>query len=284
MAKEKASEGSKSEVIPGGVKASDLPPSVGGTKGTTPTPATANPGHAPVTTDAVASTPPVPAAPPVGDKVPPFNETAATVAPPGAGKLPSGFLDDDAPPAGRSNLLPNRPDRDRGREREIDLDEDAPPLPPMRSGPTVHDLIEGFDAFATATQNGNPQQMWRNGTDVMSAFGALMDHDDGPEVAFALAPPTRGVKSAMPVVGMAQPRSLDRVGLKLATARNQLSTAVASGRSVQFAGGEPHPESGSPVAMGSPRGAEATAIDPQSLLVLFELVMKVWEMFRRKSG
>ena len=262
MADEK---GSKSKVVPGGTKAADFakdkdtatPPTPPGNAANANTPA-AGEGLAPVTTAAGMTTP-----------VPPSEKN---------------------PPVGAVGGLPN-PGVD-----EIDLDAPAPPLPPMRGGKrlkpldddefdddepataalpspiTVHDFVGNIKEFVAAIRDRDFPKAFRTAAFIISVYADLMDAESFGTFAFAKIPGT-----------MVAPLDIDRVGLALASCRNDLSAALA-GPGPKWTGGDPHPLSGSPMPMGVPAGGGAAAIDPQLFLVIFEVVSKLWEAFRKKRG
>lgn len=286
MAKAEKDSGNKSEVIPGGTKVSDLPKSVGGTKDGAPNTNTltdsANtaeltkgeaPKLAPVTTDAAAVTPKPPTAEPFAD--PGVIAGGRPERAPLSNRIPApneGAAKWDGKPL--RNLKGDGFDGD-----EIDLDADAPPLPVMRtpamammgsdSQPTVADLFAGFRKFARAVKARDWPTMFRTAGGLILVFSDIMDNGSHAGVTLADAEALAGA---------------DRLGVELATARNELSPVIAAGRGPQWFGGEPHPVSGAAVPLGVPKGADATAVDPQSLLVIFEAVMKLWEMFRKRRS
>lgn len=251
MAKDSKDTGSKSEAIPGGTKASDLPASVGGTSGQ----------PAPVTTDAASHTPSRTA----GESVPVRDVKPDDALAPSPGEFREGTL------RGRSF----------GPVRE---DEHFGPPPGMRAtssaaeGVSVGDMAGSVREFITRVRSHDWAGAWKAGAAVVHVFGDLMDSG-----AFSPLQISR-VASSSGVAPETRQRDTGRITSELASVRNELSGSLASGRRASWHGGEPHPHSGSPMPAGSPSQAERhTTIDPQGLLVLYELVQKCWQHFAESS-
>lgn len=237
------------------------------------------------------------AAPP--DVVPPINEQALTEVGPPTVPPPVGEADANAnpgaPPRSPGFAGPIRPSsvgaaRDRnmgpvppgGLDDEIDLDFASPPLPPARSSLaslmgasdelSVADLFQKFRDVVDGIKNRDVSAVWKSGGAVLLVFADLMDRG-----AFDF--------TTLPVVGIQSgAHPIDKLGLELAACRNDLSGLVTSGRAVNWAGGEPHPMSGAPMAMGAPVGSGDAKIDPGTVLIIYELVMKVWEAIQKRRN
>lgn len=272
MAKDSKDTGSKSEAIPGGTKASDLPASVGGTSGAsrsaadtssgaTPSPSTPSGQPAPVTTDAASHTPSRTA----GESVPVRDVKPDDALAPSPGEFREGTL------RGRSF----------GPVRE---DEHFGPPPGMRAtssaaeGVSVGDMAGSVREFITRVRSHDWAGAWKAGAAVVHVFGDLMDSG-----AFSPLQISR-VASSSEVAPETRKRDTGRITSELASVRNELSGSLASGRRASWHGGEPHPHSGSPMPAGSPSQAERhTTIDPQGLFVLYELVQKCRQHFAESS-
>lgn len=277
MAKDKDS---KSEAVPGGTKASDVPAKFGGTKGdapanppgddTTPTGRAAGTppdvergegdgpeSRAPVTTDAAAHTPTAPGAmgPPN-----PFADPARRRQAEGVN-----------PSVGRRDSIPaemRHPGDDTGRGGPSGFTGAAGGrLAGDHGEVTVADLMARFRDFAAAVRSREWSNVFRVGASIVSVFSDLMD---GPGLFGVTLEDAQALEKT------------DEVAAELASARNELTAGIATARRQRWEGGDPHPLSGSPMPTGSPKGAEAGFIDPQTLLVIFELISRVFEMFRRR--
>lgn len=254
----KAEKDTKSETIVGGTKPSDLPKAVGGTKDADQNPTTNPPAVseldklAPVTTDASAKTPTPP--------------TAAGAPRPAAASVPGvDEIDLDAP----NPPLP--PMRGGKRLKPLDEDEDGPTV--GKSGEkdplTVADFLGNVREFIGAVKTRDWPRAFRSAGGLVLIFSDLMD--SGNWSVFGTMDAGAGV-------------GIDKLGVDLERCRNDLSQVVAAGRGPNWAGGDPHPLSGSPMPQGVPMGADSAAIDPQLLLVLFELAKKLFDAFKKNRG
>lgn len=261
----KSEKDSKSEAIPGGSKPSDISKEFGGTKGVT-NPAPSVPAEA------------------LKDVTPTDAESLAPVTTDASAKTP-------VPPTA-SAAVPRRP-ADVVGTNEIDLDAPNPPLPKMSGGKRLKPLDDDFDDedAPTAGKAGDKDPL--TVTDflgnVREFIGAVKTRDwprafrsaGGLVLIFSDLMDTGGFN----LFGtMDAAVNIDKLGVELDRCRNDLSQVVAAGRGPNWAGGDPHPLSGSPMPQGVPMGADSAAIDPQLLLVLFELAKKLYDAFKRNRG
>jgi hypothetical protein len=142
---------------------------------------------------------------------------------------------------------------------------------------SVSDLAGNVREFISRVKARDWSGAWKSGGAIVSVFAGLMD--SGAFSPLKLQSPGRASFSPTGREGPTD-RDYDRLGVELASARNDLSTALASGRRASWTGGDPHPESGSPMPQGAaPAHERHAAIDPQAILVLYELVSKIWSHF-----
>jgi hypothetical protein len=241
----KDTKDNKSESIPGGTKAGDLPASVGGTKDAG---SQSQPGHAPVTTDAGAKTPAV------SDTMPgPGRDTGPT-----SGSV---FPDRDTTPTGRVS-----------KRDDLNDDDDFGPRAgkQQESVPTVRDVGEAVRGFVSAVKARNWSAAWSAGSALCAAFGQLMD--------------TGTLRAAVQTESAAGGAQFDTASAKLTSelesCRNDLSGIHTYGAKAAWSGG-PDPTSGSPMPQGTVPVAESAAfVNPQMILVLYELVSQVWSHVR----
>ena len=224
---------------------------VGGSKAADFKPGT----HAPVTTDAAAHTPPTHETGPATLDGKPVTLPLKPVVP-----------GDDTPttetPAERASRL-NKPFNSRRAEfiaRTLaEAEADANPV-------TVKDFIAQVKAFTEAAKAQNWLQMIQTGGVLLNTFAGLFA---GPQVWGVTAEDAAAMEGA------------DSVGLQLAIARQESGSALATRSVVSLDGGDPLPVSGSPMPMAAPSGVKG--IDPATLLVLLELVGKLWAAFRNRK-
>lgn len=272
MAKEKPGDASKSENVTGGSKAADFAP--GGRANPSGPPENAdrsgNPieGHAPVTTDAVANTPPVGeagAAP--RNTVPARDEANVPAAARGNTLTPNSPRASGLEPFDPSAETANRPKRagvPKGMGRFVADAEDAPDL-------TVRDFVGMVKEFTAAARARNWFVMFQTGGAIAAAFAQLVNggglFGTTQEDANALA-------------------GADNLAVELAQARAELGNTVGARAFLSFDGGnEPHPLSGSPMPLAAAQasGPDPKSFDPSMALVLFELVMKAFQAFRNRK-
>lgn len=263
----------KSSANPGGTKASDLPASVGGTKGSESGGRSAN--EAPAVMNAPESNPPTGTAPVTTD--------AAAHTPQNPPRSGLGIPGDDTRAYGSVNKAEAARRRAAGDPEFSQDDEDDEYGPSARGAvggkgakADPADLVEGVREFTRAVKSRQWSQAFQTGTSILERFGQLMEtgafneHRTRPESISRRA----GVF-----------KEADSVGAELAAARNEVSQIHTQGPRFNWAGGGPDPTSGSPMPQGKPPANEAGSFaDPQLIVILFELVSRVWDHFQSNRG
>lgn len=140
-------------------------------------------------------------------------------------------------------------------------------------GPTVAQLVARFRDFAAAVKSGEWRKAMQLGAEITFAVAHVFD-------SLGLSRTSAADAEAL--------GTADSVGLMLATCRADAGAKLAGVSSVSLKG-ETGPDlaaSGTPQPLNPAnrvKGADAAGMDPATILVLIELVTKLWAAFRKRS-
>ncbi len=254
---------SKSETVTGGSKAADFKP--GGRAEThSPEPDTKPPvvsseptTQAPVTTDAAASTPAS------GAAAVPGNDSAGAIR--SEGKFSRADVE-----AGKPKTLH---EQDREQFGLADLDKPVRSKPRAVSGDmapvTVKDFLGQVKEFTQAAKNRDWLSVLQGGSAILNTFAALVSEGNFFQATQADA---------------AALSECAAVESELAACRADVGSHLASRGNVSLRmGDEPHPVSGAAMPLTAAQPDVKTSIDPQTLLVVVELVGKLLAWFRQRN-
>lgn len=278
MAKGERDTGSKSEAIPGGTKASDLPASVGGTKGTEGT----TPGNGGSTARENLADAQATAATDAG------QTRAAPTSAPGVTGVPETTRRGTVPVRDETRATRGNPhlrddeaedDEDRVQIRRMISESSPSQLALLRSElaggaadeTTVAQFIDMNKVFIVNIKNGNWSAAFKAGGDIVKIFADLMDTG-----GFHLFGTTGADAAAL--------ADVDAVGRQLRQLRADVSPVTSSSRALAWDGSDRPQDtlSGSPAPLAAAQApADPKGLDPASILVIIELVSKAWEMFKK---